>query len=177
MKKTVAPLASRIFAIVSLALGFLWAVGYVVSIVFQRDFRIMMNYPEEVIDRWILPMAPLLVNGLVVLLQSVAAVLLLAFWNKPVWARGAAIAAITVEAVFAALMGPIGSFASAAESVMVGQYQGYSALAAMSSVSQSLSFVSGFFSMSVLCMRIALSLLAYRAGLDRKLEKTGGVLV
>ena len=82
MKKTVAPLASRIFAIVSLALGFLWAVGYVVSIVFQRDFRIMMNYPEEVIDRWILPMAPLLVNGLVVLLQSVAAVLLLAFWTN-----------------------------------------------------------------------------------------------
>lgn len=176
MKKTTAPLAARILAIASLALGLLWVIGYFVCVVFQRDIRIALNYPDETINFFRVPVAPLVTNGLLILLQSIVAVLLIVFWKKAVWSRGAAIALIVSETALVVLQGVFGSVISSAETVWIGQYIGYTALSAMSSVTQSLSLIGGFASLGSLLMLTALSLLAYRAGLDRQLQKNGGVL-
>lgn len=173
--RTVAPLSARILSIVSLALSLFWILAYIVCVVFQRDIRIALNYPEEVINYWMLPVTPLIVNGILALVQSVFGILLLAFWKKAVWSKGAAIAFVSAEVGVYALCSVLDLLLSSLESVWVGQYRGYTALAAMSSVTQSLSFVSGLFGTGITCMIIALSLLCYRCGFDAERQRTGGI--
>lgn len=174
MKKTVAPLSARILAIVSLSLSVLWILAYIACVVFQKDIRIAMNYPEETINLWVVPFAPLVSNGILALVQSVFGILLLVFWKKPVWSRGTGIAFVTVEISLYALCSVLGAFLSTMETVWVGRFQGYTALAASASVTQSLSLVGGLFSTGATCMILALALLWYRCGFDAARQKNGG---
>lgn len=175
--RTVAPLSARILSIVTLALSLLWVLAYIVCVVFQRDIRIALNYPEDVINYWMLPITPLISNGILALVQSVFGILLLAFWKKAVWSKGAVTAFLAVEIGLYALCFVFSAVFSGMESIWIGQFRGYAALAALSSVTQSLSFVSGLFGTGVTCMIIALSLLCYRCGFDAERQRTGGIPV
>lgn len=168
MKKSVSPISVRVLSIVSVALSLLWGIAYVACIAFQRDIKIMQNAPEEIINLFVIPLAPLLQYGLIFLVQAVFAILIVAFWGKAVWSKGITVTVLIVDIVLLAANRVFGGLIATMETLMVGQIRGHEALASLGLINGILSHVGGFATASTVCMIIALSILAFRSCTDAK---------
>lgn len=171
-KKTIAPKCVRTLSIVSLVLSGLWILAYILCVVFQREIRPLFMTDPEALAAFYVPIAPIVGNALLLLVQAAASILICAFGKKAVWANWSALTMLLVRVVAGLPCGLIATVVSTFEAARINAY-GSQMIAAYTTVNTTLGYAGYFFSVSNLCTLVALAILCYRCAIDAKAQRTG----
>lgn len=173
MNRTVTPKSARILAICSIILSGLAFILYIAAVVLQRQYKVLLQYPAELVNYFIVPLSPVLANLALFITQLVFCIVLISSGNKPAWTKGKSTAFVTTEAILLFLSGVMLNVFSMVESTMYAQYGTY--MTASYSVVSGLTAKTGdVMTGSVICSLIAFSIVAYRSALDRKAQISMG---